>query len=93
MLLDWQLGSVSRRAQESVNKKIDPPTTPATRTAVRIPAPALSAVVIGGNTAESEFCELCLVPAFGSLEPFPPVAVETGVEDKPRNFTITALII
>jgi hypothetical protein len=33
------------------------------------------------------------VPALGSLVPFPPVAVETGFEDEPRNFSITALII
>ena len=82
--------SSSCRAQGPINKKTNPPIVTHTKTAVRIPAPALSAVVIGANAAGPEGF---LVPAFGSLVPFPPVAVDTGFEDAPRNFSITALII
>lgn len=78
------------RGQGSINKKTNPPIVTHTKNAVRIPAPALSPVVIGANVAGPE---VFLVPAFGSLVPFPPVAVDTGFEDEPRNFSITALMI
>lgn len=78
------------RAQGFINKKTNPPTVRHTKTAVRIPAPALSAVVIGANVSGPD---VFLVPEFGSLEPFPPVAVDTGFEESPRNFSITALMI
>ena len=88
MLLDWQLDSSSETGL--VNIKAAPPIKLATNTTVKIPAPALSAVVIGRSGAAS--C-VCPVPAFGLLVPFPPVVVETGFEDGSRNFSITALII
>jgi hypothetical protein len=64
------------------NQAIDP-AQPAIKIAVKIPAPALSPVVIGFVVCLSEFP--LPVPAFGSLVLLPPVSDVTGPSIPPKD--------